>query len=200
MKEQTTTRSGIFAGVPEGRCIEGAKSDNPCPRKATEYRWPHDTEPTLCREHARLAELTDEADDLRIALDQLHEWIQATPKHHDALIHAVYDQRDVLERRYLEALTRERGAELIADGRARGGQREYPNVSPEQAEEVALAMMRGDAFNDARAILEDLPEEAFGATRDRWVLCAILEAAHEAASAEYRRISAEVWPSGADEE
>ena len=171
MPEQTTTRSGIFAGVPEGRCISGASSANPCPRKATEHRWPHDTEPTLCSEHARLAELTDEVDDLRLALDQLHEWIQATPKHHDALIHAVYDQRDALERRYLEALTRERGAELIADGRLRDGRREYPNVSSEeQAEEVALAMVRGDAFNDARAILEDLPEETFGAMRDRGVL------------------------------
>ena len=194
MPEQTTTRSGIFAGVPEGRCISGASSANPCPRKATEHRWPHDTEPTLCSEHARLAELTDEVDDLRLALDQLHEWIQATPKHHDALIHAVYDQRDALERRYLEALTRQRGAELIADGRLRDGRREYPNVSSEeQAEEVALAMVRGDAFNDARAILEDLPEETFGAMRDRWVLCAVLMAAHEAASAEYRHISSEVW-------
>ena len=195
MTEQTTTRSGIFAGVPEGRCISGAGTDNPCEREATEYRdrWPGAPGPTLCKEHARLAELTDETDDLRIALDQLHEWIQSIPKGHDALIHAVYDQRDALERRYLEELASERGAELIADGRVRDGRREYPNVSSEeQAEEVALAMIRSDAFNDARAILEDLPEEAFG-THDRWVLCAILEAAHEAASAEYWRISSEVW-------
>ena len=108
---------------------------------------------------------------------------------------AVLGLTDALERRYLEAAAKERGAELIADGRLRDGRREYPNVSSEeQAEEVALAMMRADAFNNARAILEDLREEAFG-THDRWALCAILAAAHEAANAEYRRISAEVWPS-----
>ncbi len=59
--------------------------------------------------------------------------------------------------------------------------------------EVALAMMREDASNDARAILEDLPEEAFGA-HDRWAMCAILVTAHEAASAEHERISGELWP------
>ena len=194
MPEQTTTRSEIFAGGPgeAGRCHAGRATDHPCPRQATEYRWPEAEVPSLCAEHMRAAELCDEADDLHNALDQLHEWIQSLSRKNDALIHFVYDQRDALERRYLEALAKSQGALLVASGRVRDGRREYPNVSPERAEEVALAMIRPDAFNDARAILEDLPEEAFG-THDRWVLCAVLEAAHEAASAEYWRISSEVW-------
>jgi hypothetical protein len=106
-------------------------------------------------------EITDEVEDLQLALDQLAEWMPTVPKETTALLNAVYDQRVALELRYLEALAKADTARLIADGRARGGRREYPNLSPEQAEELALAMMRPDAFNDARAILEDLPEEAF---------------------------------------
>ena len=164
MTEQTTTRSGIFADVPEGRCISGASSDNPCPREATEYpdRWPGAARPTLCKEHAHALELAEEVDDLLDALDQLGEWIQSASKQNDALIHAVYDQRDALERRYFEALAKMQGALLVADGRVRDGRREYPNVSSEQAEGVALAMIRPGAINNDRAILDVLPEEAFG--------------------------------------
>jgi hypothetical protein len=188
-------RSTIFAGVPGGRCHVGAKSEDPCPRQATEYRWPESEEPTVCAEHMRVLEFADKADDLRDALDQLRRWIQSLPSEDTALIDALYDQRDDLERRYFEVVTKWRGARLIADGRKLRGGREYPEVSPEQAEEAGLALMRGDAFNDARSILEGLPDEAF-VSADRFVLCGFLQAAHKAAGAEYERISREVWPSG----
>jgi hypothetical protein len=193
--EQTTTRSVIFAADPEGRCHSGRATDHPCERQATEYRWPDAGEPTLCAEHMRAAELSDQADDLRDALDRLHEWIQSLSTKNDALIHAVYDQRDALERRYLEVLGELQGALVVANGRVREGQREYPKVSQEERDkefELGLAHLRADAFNDARAILEDLPEEAFG-RHDRWVLCGILAAAHDAANTEHERISAGVW-------
>jgi hypothetical protein len=187
-------RSSISPGVLGGRCHAGSRSDNPCPRQATEYRWPDSGGPTLCPEHARVAFLADDADELRDALDQLQEWIQTVPSEHQALVNSVHDQRDELQRRYLEAVVKFSGARVIADGRKLSGEREYPNVSPEQAEDMALAFIRPDSFNNARGIHECLPEEAFG-SHDRFVLSAVLEAAYREASEEYRRISRKIWPS-----
>lgn len=193
MTETPTTKGQERQSVP--RCTVGSNGEHPCPRQATKTLWPGEAEPTLCDEHARTMELGAEVDDLLFALDQLGEWIQSVPKENNALLNAVYDQRDTLERRYLEAAVKLRGAKLIADGKVKAGRREYPAVSPEQAEDVAIALMRADAFNDARAVLEGLPDEAFG-EHDRWVICAFLAAEHEAANAECQRVSSGVWPAG----
>jgi hypothetical protein len=116
------------------------------------------------------------------------------PSEHQALVNSVHDQRDELERRYLETVARWKGARIIADGRKLREKREYPDASLDEAEDMALDLIRSDAFGDARHILEGLPDEAFG-SHDRFVLCGVLEAARKDESEGYSRLIRQIWPS-----
>jgi hypothetical protein len=96
---------------------------------------------------------------------------------------ALYHQLDDLERRYFDVLVRERGAALVADGAPTGPdrKREYP-PSLEATEALARSNMVGDALNNARAVVEDAPAEAFSRPYERHQIAAVLKAAFEDAA------------------
>ena len=98
----------------------------------------------MCEEHALAHKLAADADDLRAALEMLHEWIQEGAPSDDSpagdiLRDGLYHQREELERRYFNVLVKERGAALVATGAHTGpnGAREFP-PSLEAVEALAL--------------------------------------------------------------
>jgi hypothetical protein len=92
-----------------------------------------------------------------------------------------------LEREYLEKSVKASAAWRVAD---RG---EEP-LDLETVERVEASFIRSDVLNTARAILEDLPESAFGGSDRRWRVVAVLQAAHDAASAAFKSAKQEVGP------
>ena len=92
-----------------------------------------------------------------------------------------------MEREYLEKSVKASAAWRVAD---RG---EEP-LDLETVERVEASFIRSDVLNTARAILEDLPESAFGGSDRRWRVVAVLQAAHDAASAAFKSAKQEVVP------
>lgn len=184
---ETTTRTeerGERRGEGERPlCHFGSKSDRPCWREATERVWEEDAEPTVCAEHARYHRLGLEEDALHTALYSLGEWIAGPVKsaHLEELTRFAYEMRDEAEREFWRASVATRAARLVAEQ----GPGE-PELSGAQAEGLAVALLRSDALNHARAILEDLPEEAFG-HRSRWPIVAALNVLSEPTNEEVER-------------
>jgi hypothetical protein len=97
-----------------------------------------------------------------------------------------YAMRDKAEDDLRPAEVAQRAALLIAERR----QGEAP-LAPEQARYHAELLLRADALSDARALLEGLPEEAFG-TAVRWQITAWLKLMSEESAAEALRYKREI--------
>ncbi len=189
MDNEATTRSGIFAGVPEGRCHVGAKSGHPCPREATEYRWPESTAPTVCAEHGHALKLLDEAEDSAAALEQLQRWIaslEAEGFGSGSLEWRVYFWRDELVEEAARAATRAKAAELTAMPRDPGAPGE--GLPLPVRELMSTLLVRCEALTNARvALLRDAELKE----SDRLTVLDALAAATEEANQEAERYRAE---------
>ncbi len=166
-------------GTEKPRCRMGSKSDNPCPREATERFRAEGPEPNMCAPHARACELGHEEDGWHYALDKLEEWVRAASEDDPfgALEQVMTKARDEARERYAAAHARCRAADLAANDRD-------GRTTPEQRERMAVLMVRCDSFADARTMLEDTPEVTFGLV-DKWLIVDTLAKAANAAQEEH---------------
>jgi hypothetical protein len=183
----STERPESAEGQGAVLCRAGSKSPNPCWRLATTNAF---GEPEIwhCAEHAELIRSTIERDELFPTLYTMHEWIAGAVKESENtdLERYAFTMRDKAEEDLWPAMVAQKAASLIAGQR----QDEKP-LAPEQAQRLAVLLLRCDALSDARAILEGLPEEAFG-TSDRWAITAALMIMSEEANAEASRYKREI--------
>ena len=185
MTEQTTIRPE-HEGRDKERCRVGSCTDHPCWREAFVPRfegWA--SGPWVCREHTLAAELADEANGYRDALEKLQAWIveaRIGPEVQTPLMDATYSQREELEAQYLEAKVKAEAAALVA---SRGEDEEH--ITLEEAENAARRMTLSDTLGNARTALEDAPADSLPPNLDRFLTCAALEAVrHERASLDER--------------
>jgi hypothetical protein len=179
----TTGRTESVEGQAARLCRAGSKSPNPCWRPATTNAYEDETEIWHCAEHAEMIRRIYERDELFSTLYSMQEWIAGPVKksEDDDLQRYAYTMRDKAEEELWPVMVAQRAARLIAS-QAQG---EKP-LSREQAERLAVLLLRSDALNNARTILEDLPEETFVATV-RWEITAALKLMSEETAAEVRR-------------
>jgi hypothetical protein len=160
------------------RCRVGSKAENPCWRQAVEKVHPDEAEPTLCYEHSRAMRLGQEAEERQSVLYDIEEWKRGrvAEARSGYLERLVWRMLEEAREEFAKASAAAYAAKLVADlGPPEEGQ---PRLMPEQAEKLTQLIIRADSFVNARAALEDLPEEAVS---DRWVtIHALVVAAHEA--------------------
>jgi hypothetical protein len=172
------------------RCQWGIHSENPCLREATE-QGPDEVVPNLCSAHARCIALGQDEDDWHYALEKLEEWSRNAAEEgiSEHLDIRMTKARDEVREQYARAHTAAEAARFAAnnhDGR----------LAPEQVEKLAVLMHRADAFADARTLLEDMPESAFGAS-DKWVVVDVLSRSVREACEEHERYKREIGLEGA---
>lgn len=136
----------------------------------------------------RVLKLGEKTDGLHYALDALEEWLKSRTFEDDPAgdleRHALY-MRDKVVEEYALASESARAAHLAAqEGPPEPG---GPSPASEEWEHLARLIMRSDAFNNARTILEGIPQERFGAHHDKWATIAALIAAHDEAAGECER-------------
>jgi hypothetical protein len=184
----TTERPESAEGQGTRLCRAGSKGPNPCWRPATTNAYEGEPEISYCAFHAELIRRIDERYDLLATLYIMQDWIAGPVKasEDDDLKSYAYTMRDKAEEDLWPAMVAQKAASLIAGQR----QDEKP-LAPEQAQRLAVLLLRCDALSDARAILEGLPEEAFG-TSDRWAITAALMIMSEEANAEASRYKREI--------
>jgi hypothetical protein len=144
-----------------------------CWREATvPYRLDNPEGPKVCAEHKLVYDLEDEAEGYLESLQGLHEWIREGPEKDrtDRLRDVAYGQRDELERLYLGARIKADAARMVADQ----DQGETPRLDLEMAQEIARTLICAEALVNARATLEDLPDEVVPPGLDRFATCAAL--------------------------
>jgi hypothetical protein len=198
MSEQANTTNEA-AEHEETRCRWGSKSDNPCWRDVATEDVPGEADvPLRLREEHRIAtECGREAEELGMNLDALHEflgeWMDKVEEAQEGgwrIREILYRQRDDMQRKYLEVLVKSEAACRVA---SRGPDEEPLNLG--EVERVMAQMIRTDALSNALGILEELPEESYGRTADRWAIAAVIGSIErrpdEEAEAARRRLSAE---------
>jgi hypothetical protein len=163
------------------RCHAGSKTDRPCWREAAFPRFLDEDELTLCAEHHRVV---DENDDLERAyrrLQAIDQWVKGPVAEagDEDLERIAFNARDEARREYGRIAVRAHAASMVAER----GPLEAGGValSYGQEEEIARCMMREEAFNAARSVLEDVDEDAVR-LRDKWAtIDALALAADDAA-------------------
>jgi hypothetical protein len=180
-KEKTT----LEGSAP--RCRMGDKTDKPCWREAVETQFlDDDGPPTLCAEHARVVEINDEMECWYRSLLTITEWVEGpVAEARDADLERIASNaRDEARREYGRLAVRARAAGMVADpGPPEPGE---VTLSLEQEEEIVRRMMRADALNDARRVLEDLSEDVLK-LRDKWATIDALALAADDANEEVSR-------------
>lgn len=163
------------------RCHVGSKSDNPCPREATECFRAEGPEPNMCAPHARAYRLGAEEDGWYYALEKLEEWTRAAAEDDmfGQLEQAMTNVRDEVREHYAAAHARWKAAGVAADDHD-------GRLSFEQAERMAALLIRCDGLANACTKLQDAPEDTFGAL-DKWLIVDTLAKASSAASEDYER-------------
>jgi hypothetical protein len=185
----TTEQQESAEGQGTRLCTAGSKSPNPCRREATEPFWAdEDGPPELCAEHAERIRRMEERDNLFTTLYSMQEWMAGAVKESrdPDLERYAYTMRDKAEEDLWPAMVAATAALLIASQ----SQDEKP-LAPEQAERLAVLLLRSDALNNARAILEDLPEKTFVA-HVRWEIVAPLKLMGEEVNEEVSRYKREI--------
>ena len=170
------------------RCHVGSKAENPCWRPAVEELHPDEAEPTLCHEHARAISLGQEAEEWQSALYDIEEWkrgpvAEARSGYLECLVWKMLEEA---REGFAKASAAAYAAKLLADqGPPEEGE---PRLMPEQAEKLTQLIIKADSFVNARAALEDLPDEAVS---DRWVTIHALVTAADEANEEARHVKEE---------
>ncbi|MBA3475009.1 MAG: hypothetical protein H0T57_17605 [Rubrobacter sp.] len=188
-EEKKSTNAEFGGSAP--RCRMGRKTDRPCWRAAVEPRFADEEEPTLCAEHARLVGLSDEMEDWYRTLFTITEWIEGPVRkaRDEDLERLAFNARDEARREYGSLAVRAYAANLVAEqGPPEPG--EVP-LFFEQEEELARLIMRADALNDARRVLEDLDEDSLK-LRDKWATIDALATSAADASEEVSRYRKEI--------
>ncbi len=165
----------------------GVKTDNPCPREATERRFADAGTPDMCAPRARLSELSEKEDGWRYTLDQLEEILRGPVVAEDPYGHLeriITNARDEAREHYARAHGRAQAAHIAADDHDE-------RLTPEQSERLAVLVARSDAFADTRTLVEDAPEDVLG-LRDRWLIVDALTRASEEAGAEHVSYKSEI--------
>jgi len=175
MTEQTTTNAAHEA--ERERCSAGRKAGRPCWREASAPRYDDLAQgPWVCEEHKHAFKLAERAEGFAEALTKLQAWIQEAPigpEVQTPLMDSTYDQRTELERRYLEARIEADAANRLA------AQSEREALTLEGARELAGKLIREAALTAAYVTLQDLPASVLPLGRERFEMCAVLNAVHE---------------------
>ena len=191
MPNETPAVEHLEGGSKHPLCHFERKTERPCWRPATEMMF-REEGPSLCPEHKRAIEATHKMDGLRYALGALEEWTRSQAFDCDPsgdLERHVFFMRDHITEEYAFAAERAEAADHAAsEGPPEPGK---PNLTSKQWERLARLIMRSDAFNNARTILESIPEEHFG-HHDKWATIAALIAAGKEACEEGARYRREV--------
>lgn len=184
-----TARTTRVEGADTPRlCIAGSSTESACWREATEPLCIGGKEPQLCAEHAAVLSLSHETDRALEDLDTLHGWFRqlAAPALGDQgdrghLERHLEEAMEAILAEYFELRVQMKVAKAVAERR----EGEEP-LSPEEATRMARPFLVGDAYMDARLILEDVPEDTYG-SRDKWfIIATIARAAEEAKVGEPR--------------
>ena len=171
------------------RCRMGSKSEKPCWRPAVEKLYPDESEPTLCHEHAGEMRLVREAEEWQSVLYDIEEWKRGpvAEARSGYLERLVWKMLEEAREGFAKASAAAYTAKLVADlGPPEEGE---PRLTPEQSELLTQLIIRADSFVNARAALEDLPDEAVS---DRWVTIHALVTAADEANEEVNRYKAEL--------
>jgi predicted DNA-binding WGR domain protein len=172
-------------------CQAGMSTENPCPRPATEGGFFGEDEPTLCPEHARLHELSEDVDVWHLAVEKLDGWVSEIKADdawgYDELERLLINTRDEARTRYAGAVAAARCAEKAA----RPKEAVSGALTRNQSERLAGLINDADSFVDARTLVEDTPPEVL-LRRDRWVMVDALDRAANAANEEVERYKEEI--------
>lgn len=186
MTNETPAVERLEGGSERPLCHYGSSTDRPCWREATETMFCEE-KPNLCPEHLRAVEASHREEGLRYALDALEEWMRSKTAEADPTgdleRHGLIMRENILSE-YALAVERAQAAHHVAqEGPPKPGE---PSLTVEESLERTRRLIRSDAVTNARTMLEDTPEDKFGA-HDKWVIVAALNAAARAAGEEYRR-------------
>lgn len=169
-------------------CRVGSRTERPCWREVTHKRWEDEAEPTVCAEHADLSKLIDDRDALLMDIDALEEWMKKVETHSGEMERLRFKMLDALRAECAWLAIEVLAAKLVADqAPPESGE---PQISGEQGLELARRLVRSDAFNNARAVLEDLSEDE--APVDRWAMVGVVAAAAETAHEEFNSYKREI--------
>lgn len=177
------------------RCPVGQKTDSPCWRDAVVRH--EGLAMMLCEEHARAYELSEEVNRWNLAESVTGDWLRVSEDwEHEDLERLA---RNAHEDAKGEAVRAEARAELawqIAKAPPAAGSLpgslEKPHLNAEQDQKLVELIQRADSFNDAYAMIEDVPEEGVRDERWRRIILGVLAEAKEAANQEHERYREEL--------